>query len=224
MQSANHCNHAICDRMQSTDETMQYAMQSMIQGNALTIQSARQSNLRYNAIYMYWDNGRVFVRLPMHLRYLIRLPSLATSRRQLRSLDRYDHFVPKITVNDWFSALEPTPSSETFLFSEPSAAKCHLSFLSFSQDCSLLSALWVPRTGSASDWCAVRLALYKMNIIISLQLYPISPFQAFWCLMKHASAALLPPLSDLTGNWTCASTGHRLLTNPSDMTQRSQQR
>jgi len=192
-------------------------MQSAIECNRLTKQCNMRCNLWYKVTRwqynqrdnLIYDTMRSTCTETMDV-YLSGFPCI--------------YVVPKITVNDWFSALEPTPSSETFLFSEPSAAKCHLSFLSFSQDCSLLSALWVPRTGSASDWCAVRLALYKMNIIISLQLYPISPFQAFWCLMKHASAALLPPLSDLTGNWTCASTGHRLLTNPSDMTQRSQQR
>src|SRR6218665_2335656 len=100
---------------------------------------------------------------PRYLRDLIRLPSSAISLRPLRSLDRHDLFVPRartsmaqtrafaiIGPSLWNQLLPSTRS--TLITGEPSA-----SFLLSK----LLSSLWVSRTGSASDWCALQEALYK---------------------------------------------------------------
>src|SRR5688572_32267127 len=52
----------------------------------------------------------------------------------------------------WPCTMEPASSFDTFLFINW-WAKCLFSLSQF---------LWVSRTGSASDWCALREALYKL--------------------------------------------------------------
>src|SRR6218665_112516 len=57
--------------------------------------------------------------------------------------------------NHWPFALEPTPSFYSIYFINW-LSQVPLFVLS-----RLFSSLWVSRTGSASDWCALQEALYK---------------------------------------------------------------
>ena len=99
----------------------------------------------------------------LHVRYLICLPSSAISLRPLRSFDRHDLFVPRartsmaltrafaiIGLSLWNQLLPSTRFTLLLVSQVP--------LFVFSR---LLSSLWVSRTGSASDWCALQEALYK---------------------------------------------------------------
>src|SRR6218665_2707176 len=111
-----------------------------------------------------------------YLRDHIRLPSSAISLRPLRSFDRHDLFVPRAKTSmaqtrafaiigpSLWNQLLPTTRS-TLLTGEPSASFRSLIRLPFS--------LWVSRTGSASDWCALQEALYKC--IDTIQYNPPKP-------------------------------------------------
>src|SRR6218665_874828 len=48
----------------------------------------------------------------------------------------------------------------------------------------LLSSLWVSRTGSASDWCALQEALYKCKIQYNTIQYNTSPSLMKFCKVK----------------------------------------
>ena len=97
----------------------------------------------------------------LYLRDLVRLPSSAISLRLLHSLDRHVLFVPRARTSlaqarafaiiglALWNQLPPLTQS-TLLTGEPSA--------SFH---SLKTALWVSRTESTSDWCALQEELYK---------------------------------------------------------------
>src|SRR6218665_4112447 len=100
---------------------------------------------------------------PRYLRDLIRLPSSPISLRPLCSLDRHDLFVRERGLI-WFRH-EPLQSlalrfgTNSFLLLDPlyqRVSQVPLFVLS-----RLLSFLWVSRTVSASDWCALQEALYK---------------------------------------------------------------
>src|SRR6218665_1495053 len=104
------------------------------------------------------------------------LPSSAISLSPLRSFDRHDLYVPRartamaqtrafaiIGLSLWNQLLPSTRS--TLLTGEPSASFRSLIRLPFS--------LWVSRTGSASDWCALQEALYKC--IDTIQYNPPKP-------------------------------------------------
>src|SRR6218665_1910975 len=103
---------------------------------------------------------------PKYLRDLIRLPSSAISLRPLRSLDRHDFFVQRARTSmaqtRAFAIIGPSlwnqllPSTRaTVLAGKPRLVPLFVLSLR------LLSSLWVSRTGSASDWCALQEALYK---------------------------------------------------------------
>src|SRR6218665_2948584 len=99
----------------------------------------------------------------MYLRDLIRLPSSAISLRPLRSLDRHDLFARERGLlwlrHEPLQSLALRFGTNSFLIRDPLyqlVSQVPLFVLS-----RLLSSLWVSRTGSASDWCALEEALYK---------------------------------------------------------------